>query len=331
MLIIGMWLAGCQTAPQTPAPTTPAPAMTAAPAIMLATVSPRQVATRITPDPTSTSTPWPTLPPVTLTITRVAVTSDNVFPVEISAEETLDASASPFPVPQPGASDEIIGYSGAGRPIFARRFGNGERIILLVGGVHGGWEANTVALVEALMAHFAANPAEIDPSVSLIFIPALNPDGLPFGRTPTGRFNSSGVDLNRNWGCDWSAQAYWREQRVNPGDAPFSEPETRALAEYIERMNPAIALFYHSAANGVYAGDCDQGFASSDTMAEIYGEAAGYRTGAPFTAYPVSGTAANWADGLGIAAADVELRSWNDPETGRNLRGIMAVMAWASP
>ncbi len=178
------------------------------------------------------------------------------------------------------------------------------------------------------MAHFAANPADIDPLISLILIPVLNPDGLPYGRTAAGRFNVNGVDLNRNWGCDWSEEAYWREQRVNPGDSPFSESETQALAQYIERLQPAIALFYHSAANGVYAGDCEQGFADSDIMAEIYGEAAGYRTGAPFTAYPVSGTASNWADGLNIASADVELQSWSNPEFERNLRGIMAVMEW---
>lgn len=330
MLIIGMWLAGCQTATPTVSPTTPAPSITAAPAVALPTAAPRQIATRITPTETYTPTPLPTLPAVIPQIARVTITPTRTLTLALPTGDMPDTEVSPYPVPQPGLNDEIIGYSGEGRPIFARRFGSGDRIILLVGGIHGGWEANTVELIAGLMDYFAANPADIDPAVSLIFIPALNPDGLPYGRTAAGRFNMNGADLNRNWGCDWSEEAYWREQRVNPGASPFSEPETQAAARYIEQLQPVVALFYHSAANGVYAGDCAQGFADSDTMAEIYGEAAGYRTGAPFTAYPVNGAASNWVDGLGIASADVELQSWNNPEVERNLRGIMAVMAWVT-
>jgi hypothetical protein len=65
-------------------------------------------------------------------------------------------------------------------------------------------------------------------------------------------------------------------------------------------------------------------------MSAVYGAAAGYSFGQPFSAYPVTGTAAAWADGQGIAAADVELYTSTDAEFARNLRGLMALMAWAS-
>lgn len=225
----------------------------------------------------------------------------------------------------------LVGQSAGGTSIWARRFGTGSRIILLVGGMHGGWEANTVALVNELIEHFEANPDDVLPGVSLLLIPAANPDGLPFGRTPEGRFNANGVDLNRNWSCGWSASAVWRNQTVNPGASPFSEPETRALAAFIGQVQPAVALFYHSAANGVFAGDCgERGGATVDSwaMAGVYGEAAGYSYGQAFSAYPVTGTAASWADGQGIASADVELRSWSESEFAANLRGVMALQAW---
>ncbi|MFN8449943.1 MAG: hypothetical protein U0521_15495 [Anaerolineae bacterium] len=45
-----------------------------------------------------------------------------------------------------------------GRELTARRFGAGERVLLLVGGIHGGWETNTVTLMEQLIDHFTAAP-----------------------------------------------------------------------------------------------------------------------------------------------------------------------------
>jgi hypothetical protein len=245
-----------------------------------------------------------------------------------------------FPAAQPTRSpantaDSVrtLGSSVEGRAITARRFGSGPRALVFAGGIHGGWEANTVALVQQLIAHFEAVPGALRPGLSLYFIPVVNPDGLPRGRTPAGRFNARGVDLNRNWGCDWSPVAYWRSQRVNAGPAAFSEPETLALATFLREVQPVAAVFYHSAADGVFAGDCTAAAgvdADSAAMAAVYGEAAGYRSGAPFTAYPVNGTAANWADGQGIAAADVELTSHDDTEFERNLAAVMALQDWAT-
>jgi hypothetical protein len=63
-------------------------------------------------------------------------------------------------------------------------------------------------------------------------------------------------------------------------------------------------------------------------LSAILGEAAGYDYGQSFSAYPVTGTAANWVDGQGVPSADVELETWTGTEFERNLRGIMAVQQW---
>lgn len=225
----------------------------------------------------------------------------------------------------PGAF--TIGTSVAGREIVGLAFGRGTRSLLLVGGIHGGWEGNTVTLMHELSAHFAANPADIPAGLRLVIVPVANPDGLPLGRVEAGRFNANGVDLNRNWGCGWSADARWRDQTVNPGPEPLSEPETRALAAFIQDQQPGAVLFYHSAAGGVFAGSCD-GDHGAQRLAQIVGEAAGYSYGQPFSAYPVTGTAPSWVVGLGIPAADVELLSWTESEFDRNLRAVLAVLAW---
>ena len=206
--------------------------------------------------------------------------------------------------------------------------------MLIVGGIHGGWEANTVTLVNMLIEHYAQNPHDIPPGVALALVPVANPDGLPYGREAQGRFNDNGVDLNRNWGCGWQEDAVWRASSVNAGPYAFSEPETSALADFIQAARPYAVIFYHSAAGGVFSGTCEespvgaQGAAASAMLASVYGESAGYRFGEAFDAYPVTGTAPSWISGLGIAAADVELQTWTDAEFERNLGAVSALMAW---
>ncbi len=257
--------------------------------------------------------------------TRPPNTNDLIFTV--APPETPLSTQIPIPTAMLAPNTILVGYSVEGRAIVARQLGNGERILLLVGGIHGGWEGNTVTLIHELITHFEENPADILPGMSLVLIPVANPDGLIRGREEDGRFNANGVDLNRNWGCEWSENAQWRDQAVNPGEQPFSEPETQAIAALVRDLRPATALFYHSAAGGVFAGGCE-GDHGSMLMSQILGEATGYTYGQAFTAYPVTGTAAAWVDGQGIPSADVELQTWTESEFERNLNGIMALQCW---
>jgi hypothetical protein len=308
--------AACQSTSDNSRPI-PSPTNTPIPVLaVFPTREPRTIPTQETPLPAPSSTLVPTA-------------TDNPFVLPASPLPTLDIAMMTRVAYVPSQAI-TIGYSVEGRAIIARRFGEGSRVLLLVGGMHGGWEANTVALMNELIAYFESHPEDILPGMSLVLIPAANPDGLLRGRTAEGRFNANGVDLNRNWSCGWSSVAVWRNQRVNPGVTAFSEPETLALAEYIRGLRPAAAFFYHSAANGVYAGDCDSEIIPSDSQAlsAVLGEATGYDNGQPFTAYPVTGTAATWVDGQGIPSADVELQTWTDTEFERNLRGILAVQRW---
>jgi hypothetical protein len=108
---------------------------------------------------------------------------------------------------------------------------------------------------------------------------------------------------------------------------PFSEPETRALSALIQNTRPETVLFYHSAAGGVFAGECEVDHGSAE-MSQILGQATGYTYGQEFSAYKVTGTAASWVDGLGIPSADVELLTQHDSEFARNRAGLLAVIDW---
>ncbi len=245
-------------------------------------------------------------------------------PVIASAPPAASPTAAPT-LPFSAATE--IGRSVLGRALTVQRIGTGSRRLLLVGGIYGGYEANTVALMQQLIDHFVAQPGDLPPDTALLIIPVANPDGLAVGETLGGRLNGEGVDLNRNWGCNWSPAAFWRNQRVDPGAQAMSEPETQALATLIQAERPAAVLFYHSAAGAIYAGDCD-GRHGSAALAALLGRAAGYSYGSGFSAYPVTGTASDWVDGLGIPSADVELTTHGDSEFARNLRGVLALLAW---
>ena len=156
-----------------------------------------------TPQPTPTHTPVPT-------VTETAVPT--------STPVIQRPSATPLPTNTPPATattpanaiTQTVGLSVQQRPIVDYQFKNGPNHIVFVGGMHGGYEQNTVALAERLAAHFAANPQDIPADWSVIIVPAANPDGLLRGQNAEGRFNAHGVDLNRNWGCGWEPAAVWR-------------------------------------------------------------------------------------------------------------------------
>ncbi|MCU0463776.1 MAG: M14 family metallopeptidase [Anaerolineae bacterium] len=263
----------------------------------------------------------PTSAPLTATFTAEASTLTPPAENVITTEPVVSPTAIPRTV--------VFGQSVEGRDLTAYRLGDGSRSVMLVGAVHGGFEANTTELMEALAEHFRANPADLPADITLWIIPALNPDGVERGRVLDGRFNANGVDLNRNWPCGWQPVAYFRDQTVSAGAEPLSEPETRALADLITSVQPAATLFYHAAASGVFAGTCG-GEAGSGALAASVGLAAGYDTGEAFSAYPVTGTAPAWVNSLGLAAADVELASSTDPEFERNLAGVQAAACWVS-
>ncbi len=283
--------------------------------MVLPTLAPSPSPTR-TPTAADTATPAPSpSPTATLTFSAAATAT---------APPTLTLTPTPRPT-LPAAF--AYGKSVEGRDLLARSFGSGQRMVMLVGGIHTGYEANSVTLVNELIAHFERAPQDVLPGITLVLIPAANPDGLERGRSADGRFNARGVDLNRNWDCEWSPDAFWRQRSVDPGVEPFSEPEAIALAALIYDLRPAAVIFYHAAANGVYAGSCN-GLSHSDELAAVLGAATGYPYGEMFAKYVVTGTESNWVDSLGIPAVDLELSTTTDTELVRNRSGVMAVQCW---
>ncbi len=302
---------------------------------------PTAAALAVLPSPTLTTTPIPAIPTPTSTAAPLPTAA---------APSPTPTAVTPSPTPPPTAvpwREEITyGFSLLERPLRAVRLGSGPRTVVFIGGMHGGYEWNTIWLAYEALDYFSATPDAVPPEVALYLIPSANPDGqftvtfkdgrvepadIPAGiDTSWGRFNGNGVDLNRNWDCDWAPIAQWQDRVVSGGDAPFSEPESAALRDFLLALNPAAVVFWHSAADAIYSARCGDPFQPSRELAAVYGGGSGYRLAEGFPAYPVTGDAADWLAGQGIPAITVELATHETLEWERNLGGMTAVLAAAA-
>jgi Zinc carboxypeptidase len=204
----------------------------------------------------------------------------------------------------------------------AYALGHGPLNVAIVGGIHGAAEGNSAELVWDLLGYYIQWPEQIPPDLTLQFLPEANPDGLVNGT----RELADGVDANRNWPTeDWSETSYEPGGVIRfggGGPEPLSEPETIALAEWIDRIHPVAVLSYHSAGgivmggpNALRVGLVDAYL--SQTRPYIHME---------WAVYPVTGDFAQWCEEQGIGVVEVELLDHVDPDFERNLAGVRAVL-----
>jgi predicted deacylase len=239
----------------------------------------------------------------------------------------------------------VIGASVEGRVIESYTFGTGPDNLLFVGGIHGGYEWNSVLLAYQFIEELETGKFTLPTNLTVTVIPALNPDGLyavinKEGRftaeeippndahlTGLGRFNANEVDLNRNFDCKWQSTSTWKGKTVAAGTSAFSEPEAVALRDLVNKISPQAVVFWHSQANTVYASECKAGVLPQTLLVmDTYAKAAQYNSVASFDAYPVSGDAEGWLASIGIPAITVELETRTSPEWERNKSGIGALL-----
>ena len=211
-----------------------------------------------------------------------------------------------------------IGASVTGRGITAYQFGSGVNPVVYMGAMHGS-EANSRTLMNEWFAELNANPTRLS-GRSLVVIPAINPDGVARG----SRLNARGVDLNRNFPAnDWKSMVTSPESpqaTAAGGPYPLSEPESSAVAAYIQRVRPRVVFSFHSAAAVVEANEAGD----SISIANAYASAARYRAvpksqSTPIFHYDTTGAMEDWMrDKLGSPAVVVELLTKTGSEFSRN-------------
>jgi len=230
-----------------------------------------------------------------------------------------------------GQGTNIIGISHGGRPIEVYTFGEGDREYLIVAGIHGGYERNTIALANELIRYIDSHPEVIPENVTLYIIRNMNPDGEARAEGVDGRVNNRGVDLNRNfpsenWIADWDRDGCWIYRPTTGGSYGGSEPETRTVMSFIASHNILAIISYHSAALGVFPGGVPWE-PESIRLARTLATATGYPYPPLDTGCEYTGTLADWAVENGVGAAvDMELANHRDTDFNKNLKALKSFL-----
>ena len=287
------------SAPAATVPAAASPAQAETFPRLLATEPARTVEHSQPDSPTPPSTPEPVSP-------TPPAPSPTATPLNLTNEQT----------------PEVIGYSVNGLPLEVYSFGSGASGRMIVAGIHGGDEWNTVTLANQLIAYVNQYPEIVPEGVTLYILRNLNPDGETRSHDKYGRLNSHGVDLNRNfpanWQADWDRAGCWNSLPTSSGNEAGSELETRALMVFLASRNIDAVVSYHSAALGIFPGG-DPWDERSVRLAESIAEVSPYPFPPLDTGCVYSGTLADYAVSTGIPAVDLELSNHIDTEFDVNL------------
>lgn len=147
---------------------------------------------------------------------------------------TQTAVPSPAPASAPANSDgwEVIGKSVQDRPIRLRALGHGPRKVLFIGGIHGD-EREGAYTTAQLPSAFTDAPGLAD-AVTLTILEDANPDGT----VAHTRENANGVDINRTFPAT--------NFDTSNGGEPLSQPESRAVFDTINRIDPDLVIVAHA-------------------------------------------------------------------------------------
>ncbi len=259
-----------------------------------------------------------------------------------------------------GGRRSVVGRSVDGRPIEAFELGaRGGLRVLLTGLVHGNEVIGALGLIRALD---ALRGAGLLGALHVVAVPVVNPDAARASLDGDGapRTNRRGVDLNRNFAPALPVRSWHpfsgsgrRWSTHYRGEAPWSEPETRALRDVAVEHRPSVALGFHSIGGLLlHPWSC---VPTENPRADAYAELGGafaaaqrrpYRVLPGRSWYPTIGDLDDWLDhALGTLAVTVEVgrvglgvlvdRFWwmNPPEVEDTVddvaRGVVALVARA--
>lgn len=218
-----------------------------------------------------------------------------------------------------------IGKSSEGRAIYALRLGSGELEILMDASMHGREHMTTNVLLEMMDEYIKAyvNDSKFDGydvkhllnRVSIWFVPMLNPDGVTLVQTGNnlspehvvmnggrGNFNrwkanSRGIDLNRNFDGGWmtTKTVKYPAYKDYKGERAFSEPESKALRDFIAERNFKSYITYHSSGSVIYYYHHQKNdeLKRDLSLAKKLSKVTGYRVMPP-TGNTGSGASADW-------------------------------------
>jgi hypothetical protein len=273
----------------------------------------------------------PTLSPLSPTPLALSFTVTPVFAPTFTLTPSPVLTSTPL---APEGEAFSIGESVEGKSLEVYRFGNGPVARMIIGAIHGGYESNTATLVYLLRDDLKNGLITVPEDITLYLMPVFNPDGFyDYLNLPAGRSNAHVVDLNRNWDAlwqaDWDRTGCFNYSYLTAGEAPFSEPETQALRDFLLAHHVDALISYHSAMSAIFAGGRPEPDPASDSLARALSKVSFYLyppVNDPGCQY--TGQMIDWASQNGIAAVDVELTDHESNDILINLDLLQAFLTW---
>jgi len=207
-----------------------------------------------------------------------------------------------------------IGLSEEGREIYALRLGDGGRRMLVISS-HDALEYITSAVIMKYAKNlfhsycldtrdsFELSIKKLFEDVSIYFIPMVNPDGVEFclkGYDMRNRYhrailenisvvnpilcwqaNINGVDLSYNYDAGWRSIYDKPSAALYSGEHPESEPETKAVADFVRALKFDMALELGTAGEGIYYDFNGLVAPHSFEIAQILSNSVGYKLCVP--------------------------------------------------
>ncbi len=238
-----------------------------------------------------------------------------------------------------------IGESVMENKIYCIKIGNGKRKIF-INGAHHGLEYITSAFIMRFLDEYANavkegidffshNPAALFNSATLYAVPMVNPDGVdiaihgmditnPYHRklismvgihsfNKVWQANANGVDINHNYDAAWDVVEKDPSPSKYSGPYPESEPETKAIIDFVREENFDLLLAFHSQGGEIYYDFDGKMSDNSFDLANKFASVSGYTPAKPTESAAFGGCKDWFIKEFGRAGFTVEMGHGKNP------------------
>ncbi len=245
----------------------------------------------------------------------------------------------------PFIESSVIGTSVMKKPIYCIRIGSGRRK-LFINCAHHGLEYLTSAFAIRFLHEYAAavednteffgiNPAEVLRHVSVFAVPMVNPDGVDIavnGLDITNSYhqklisdvgihsfnrvwqaNASGVDINHNYNAGWRVVKSTPSPTRFSGPYSESEPETKAMVEFMKKMKFDLLIAFHSQGGEIYYDFDGMQAENSKKIADKMAAESGYAVSVPTGSASFGGCKDWFIKEFGKAGFTIEMGHGKNP------------------
>lgn len=238
-----------------------------------------------------------------------------------------------------------IGESVMEHKLLCIKIGDGKRK-LFINGAHHGLEYLTSAFIMKFLNEYAENIENgndmfgydvqaLSKRTSLYAVPMVNPDGVdiaihgidvtnPYHRklvsmvgihsfNKVWQANANGVDINHNYNAGWRVVKMRPSPSKYSGPYSESEPETKAIVDFVRKTNFDMLMAFHSQGGEIYYDFDGKAEKRSMDLANEFADASGYTAARPEGSAAYGGCKDWFINEFGKAGFTVEIGHGKNP------------------